>query len=268
MNYPKVSIITPSYNQAEFLPHTIESVVSQDYPDLEYLIIDGGSTDSSLRIIKKYAAEFPNIIWISEKDKGQSNAINKGFKMASGEITAWLNSDDTYMAGAVRTQADFLTENPHVDLVYGDGAFIDEYGRFKEKFSFAEEFSLEKLINNKIMIMQPAAFWRKKLFDKIGYLNESFEYTMDWDFWIRAGYAGILKYNPVHVANTREYSFTKTFSGGMKRLKEIRYIIRKYSQKKYPPVFFSLASDIAYKKIFLFSPFIALKLKKIIKGGR
>src|SRR5512138_1788368 len=124
---PLVSIITPSFNQAAFLETTIRSVLDQDYPSLEYFIVDGGSKDGSLEIIQRYAHRLAG--WVSEPDRGQTDAINKGFGMAHGEILAWLNSDDVYQPGAVAEAATFLQQNPEVGLVYGDATYIDENGR-------------------------------------------------------------------------------------------------------------------------------------------
>ena len=264
--YPLVSIITPSYNQAIYLEDTIQSVLIQNYPNLEYIIIDGGSTDGSVEIIKNYADKYSFIKWITEKDQGQSDGINKGFKIAKGDIVAWLNSDDTYCNGAIYNSVKYLVEHPDVILVYGNANLIDQNNRILEQFPYAEEFSLDRLINHNLFIMQPTAFWRKELFDVIGYLDVDLKYTMDWDFWIRAGSKFKLAYYPVLIANTREYPTTKTFGGGFERLREIRKIFDKYSNRKYPPLYINLIFDTYYKKIYYYSPVIAnlfLKFKKI-----
>jgi glycosyltransferase involved in cell wall biosynthesis len=126
VNEPLVTIVTPSYNQALFLEATMRSVLEQDYPRIEYIIIDGGSTDSSMDIIKKYADRLA--CWISEKDRGQTDALNKGFKRATGDILAWINSDDTYEPGAIREAVEWLQARPEIGLVYGDANFIDDEG--------------------------------------------------------------------------------------------------------------------------------------------
>lgn len=123
---PLVSIVTPSYNQGRYIEKTIRSVLNQDYPDLEYIVVDGGSTDHTLDILRKYEGR---IRWVSERDGGQSEAVNKGFRMSRGEILGWLNSDDTYCPGAVRQAVTFLMEHPSVAMVYGDGYEIDEQGK-------------------------------------------------------------------------------------------------------------------------------------------
>src|SRR5512139_1414374 len=129
---PLVSIITPSYNQARFLETTIRSVLDQDYPNLEYLIVDGGSTDGSREIIQRYSDRLA--WWVSERDQGQTDAINKGFARARGEILAWLNSDDTYLPGAIQGAVDFLQDHPGVGMVYGDANLIDEQSNVIGKF--------------------------------------------------------------------------------------------------------------------------------------
>ena len=133
---PLVSIVTPSYNQAAFLEETIRSVLEQDYPRVEYIIIDGGSTDGSAEIIQRYADRLA--YWVSERDRGQTDAINKGFARATGSILAWLNSDDTYQPGALREAVDYLLAHPDVGMVYGDGNFIDEHGKVIGRFPSAQ----------------------------------------------------------------------------------------------------------------------------------
>ena len=133
---PLVSIVTPSYNQARYLEYTIRSVMEQDYPNIEYIIVDGGSNDGSAEIIRRYSERLA--WWVSEKDHGQTDAINKGFAHARGEILAWLNSDDTYEINAVREAVAFLREQPQVGLVYGDANFIDENGHMIGRFPAAQ----------------------------------------------------------------------------------------------------------------------------------
>jgi glycosyltransferase involved in cell wall biosynthesis len=193
-NLPKVSIVTPSYNQAEFLEKTILSVVNQDYPDIEYIIIDGGSTDGSQEIIKKYSDKIAS--WVSEKDNGQSDAINKGFKKCTGDIVAWINSDDLYTAGAVASVVKYFTEHPDVDMVHGNIDFIDGGGKFLSNVK-TRDFTLPQLIITN-RISQPSVFFKRKIFDEIGYLDEWYHYIMDYDFWIRVA----IKFNIRHIGTT------------------------------------------------------------------
>jgi glycosyltransferase involved in cell wall biosynthesis len=228
----KVSIVTPSYNQGAFIEKTIESVLSQDYNNIEYFVIDGGSTDETIDILKKYEGR---LTWISEKDKGQSDAINKGFRMASGDIVAWLNSDDTYEPGAVSAIVPLFENNPSLGLLYGEGNIINERGEKTGRFTATTRFNLWKLIHVWDYILQPATFFRREALEKCGYLDESLHYVMDWDLWIRlALYSGRdVMYTDRYLANSREYGTTKTSTGGFKRVQEIREMMCRHSGDTY-----------------------------------
>jgi len=165
-NLPLVTIVTPSLNQGRFIEETILSVLNQDYPNIEYLIVDGGSTDSTLGILKKYS---DRLTWISEQDSGQSNAINKGFKMANGEIVAWLNSDDLYEPGAVIKAVACFTAMQEVMLVYGGANFINEDGKIIAKFEHSRPHDLWVLVNELDYVLPPTAFIRKSALEVVGY---------------------------------------------------------------------------------------------------
>jgi len=154
---PLVSIVTPSFNQARYLEETIRSVLGQTYERIEYILIDGGSTDGSLEIIQKYTDKVS--YWVSEKDKGQTDAINKGFKAAHGSILAWLNSDDVYQPRAVSEAVAYLMDQPQVGMVYGDLDFVDENGQVIGRFPAAQT-DLRRLRRGYVHIPQPAAFFR------------------------------------------------------------------------------------------------------------
>ena len=202
-----VSIVTPSFNQARFLERTIQSVLNQDYPHIEYMVIDGGSTDGSQAIIKKYADKLA--YWVSEKDLGQTDAINKGFARAKGDILAWLNSDDTYNPGAVSEAAAYLKANPDVGLVYGDGNFIDENDEIIGKFP-ARQTSYQLLRQGYVHVTQQSAFFRKRTWDKVGPLDPTFYFAMDYDLWVRIATHSPIVYLQRTWANFRLHGDTKT----------------------------------------------------------
>ena len=208
MSLPKISIITPSYNQGQFIEQTIDSVLSQGYPNVEYIIIDGGSTDNSVEIIKKYAKHIS--YWISEKDNGQSDAINKGLKMASGDVINWLNSDDYYEPNALLTIGQYF-EDDSIHVLAGkskiwknDSYFIspgtDIYPTVEKTIGYAR-------------IDQPETFFRKSAIDKMGLLNTDLHYIMDREWWIRYlllfGQDGIIKTEQILV-NFRIHEGSKT----------------------------------------------------------
>ncbi|MFZ6021585.1 MAG: glycosyltransferase family 2 protein [Chloroflexota bacterium] len=204
-----VSIITPSYNQARYLEETMRSVLEQDYPHIEYIVVDGGSTDGSREIIEKYADRLA--WWVSEKDRGQTDAINKGFARARGEVLAWLNSDDTYQPGAIREAVEFLRQNPQVGLVYGDANYIDEHGRVIGRFPAAQT-DYRRLRQGYVHIPQQSAFFRADLWRKVGPLDDSFYFAMDYDLWVRLAREAPIVYLPRVWANFRLHSDAKTIA--------------------------------------------------------
>lgn len=210
VNNPLVSIVTPSYNQAEYLEQTICSVLAQDYSPIEYLVIDGGSTDGSLEIIKNHQSRID--YWVSEEDQGQTEAINKGFSNANGEIFAWLNSDDTYQPGAVGEAVNYLEQNPDTGLVYGDLNYIDDKGKVIGQFN-ARQATLRRLQRGAVNIPQPAAFWRSALWHRVGPLDPDCYFAMDYDLWLRLARITELVYLPGHTwANFRIHGKSKTIA--------------------------------------------------------
>jgi glycosyltransferase involved in cell wall biosynthesis len=204
---PLVSIVTPSYNQARFLEFTIRSVIEQDYPNIEYILVDGGSTDGSQDIIHRYADRLA--WWISKKDRGQTDAINKGFAHAHGHILAWLNSDDTYEPHAVSEAVEFLQVRPEVGLVYGDANFIDQNGCVIGHFPAART-NYQRLRRGYVHIPQQASFWRADLWKKVGPLDPSFYFAMDYDLWVRLAAQAPIQYTPRLWANFRLHSQGKS----------------------------------------------------------
>ncbi len=181
MRYPRISIITPSFNQGKYLEECILSVLNQNYPELEYIIIDGGSSDNSVEIIKKYADRIT--YWESEKDRGQSHALNKGFARCSGEIISWLCSDDLYLPGALYKVAELFAASPESCLVHGKTILFGQ-GR-KEIIKGANREDLPLKYFSIIPFPQPSSFFRKKVIDEQGILDENFHYGMDYDLLIR-----------------------------------------------------------------------------------
>lgn len=226
MSRPLVTIVTPSLNQARFLRATVESVLSQEYPAVEYVIMDGGSTDGSDRVAAEYSSR---LTWISEKDRGQSHAINKGFQRARGDILAWLNSDDLLLPGAVAAAVEALERSPGAGGVYGGGVRIDAEGREIGPFEATRDFDLWRLVWLEDYILQPSCFFPRRAIQAVGLLDEALNWTMDWDLLIRLGLRFGLVRVPRDMAAIREHEGTKTSAGGSARLKEIRTLLRKHT---------------------------------------
>ena len=191
--WPRISIITPSYNQASYLEQTIESVLSQDYPNLEYLVVDGGSMDGSVDIIRHYAGRLA--YWISEPDNGQTDAINKGLRHSTGEILAYLNSDDYYLPGTLKAVAEHFSSHPDSDLVHGRCRYVDQGGtkigqQFGDIQSYCQILDLWDVWWNRRQFVQPEVFWARRITEKIGPLREQLHYVMDYDYWLRILKAG------------------------------------------------------------------------------
>ncbi len=205
---PLVSIVTPVFNAARFLPEAIESVLSQDYPRIEYIAADGGSTDGSLDILERYSGR---VRYFSGKDKGPSDALRRAFSRASGEILAWLNADDLYLPGAVRIAAEYLAAHPGIDIVYGEGRWIDEAGGAIRRYP-TRPFD-PKLLARDCYICQPAAFFRASAYRLVGGLDPKVRIPFDYDLWIRMAKSGLrFAALPDYLACTRMHSGTLTIS--------------------------------------------------------
>jgi GT2 family glycosyltransferase len=190
---PRISIITPSYNQGEYIEETIQSVLNQGYPNLEYIIIDGGSTDHTIEIIKRYESQIH--YWISEPDRGQTHAINKGLAQATGEILAYLNSDDYYLPGTLQKIADHFQAHPQTSLCHGHCRYVDEQGhKIGEQIAniskFDEIIDLWGVWWRKRQFVQPEVFWSRRMTEQIGDFDESLHYVMDYEYWCRILRAG------------------------------------------------------------------------------
>lgn len=203
---PIVTIVTPSFNQARFLEKTIQSVLGQDYPQIEYIIIDGGSTDGSVDIIKKYETHLK--YWVSEPDAGQSNAINKGFAKAAGRIFAWLNSDDLLAPSAVKVAAYYLMNYPDIGLVYGDRLHIDAKGNvigLNQGPSFKQN-----MFKRNVTLPQETVFFKKEVFEKAGGLDESLHFAMDFDLWYKMNKITNIRHLPFFMGFFREHESAKS----------------------------------------------------------
>ncbi len=203
-----VSIVTPSYNQARYIEQTIRSVLEQGYPRLEYLVIDGGSSDGSQEIIKKYADKLSG--WVSEKDRGQADAINKGLARTGGEIVAWLNSDDYYLPGAVSRAVQTFQQHPEAGLVYGNVLSVDGQGKVFNLQTF-RPYTLEDLMAFQI-ISQPAVFMRRSILEQAGLLDLSYHLLLDHQLWLRLARLAPIIYLPETLAAARYHAQAKNLA--------------------------------------------------------
>ena len=221
--WPRVSIVTPSYNQAQFIEETIRSVLLQGYPDLEYIIIDGGSTDGSVEIIRKYEPWLA--YWVSEPDGGQSEAINKGWACSQGDIMAWLNSDDTYNPGAMRIAVECLRAHPSVGMVYGNSNVIDSESQITGYIE-SEPLTLEGILGmGQRYIPQETTFIWRHVLQRVGLVDPTLHYAMDYDLWVRIARVFRLYYIPETLANFRVWAKSKTVSQSDQWLSEMVRIL-------------------------------------------
>ena len=189
MQLPRITVVTPSYNQGDFIEQTIKSVLGQGYPDLEYIVVDGGSTDGTVDILKRYDGR---LHWTSEPDRGQSHAINKGLRIATGEVFAFLNSDDLYEPGALRKVGAFFVQHPEAAWLSGRCRNIDEQGReirkaitlYKNLWLRLRSYAVLQVLD---YVAQPATFWRRRVIEKVGLFDEHLSYAMDYDYSLRLG---------------------------------------------------------------------------------
>ncbi|MBW1999565.1 MAG: glycosyltransferase [Deltaproteobacteria bacterium] len=233
--WPKITIITPSFNQSAFIEETIRSVLLQGYPDIQYMIFDGGSTDNSVDIIKKYEKWIE--YWESKPDRGQSHAINKGFTKARGEIVAWINSDDFYCQNAFCTSAGWLSKEEGIYFIYGDCHVIDEEGGridyYKGKFYSSQDFKAYW----KHYIPQPSAFFLSDVIRDVGLLDEGLDFVMDYDFWLRCSLKYFLYYTNEAIANFRIHAVSKTSAHKESFDVELDRAVRRYWGKPLSPAY-------------------------------
>jgi len=233
MNAPLVTIVTPSLNQAPFVRATIESVLAQDYPYVEYWVIDGGSTDETISILHSYGKR---VKWLSESDRGQAEAINKGWRLGKGEIIAWLNSDDLLAPGAVSQAAKFLEENPSLAGVYGDCLYIDRFDRLVGKYP-AGPYDYDRLVmETEDFIPQPTTFLRRSWVERVGMVDESLHYVLDYDLWLRMGLLAPFEYLPIEMGYARLHDGAKTVASAPRFGHELSTIFQRLIQcPAFPP---------------------------------
>jgi glycosyltransferase involved in cell wall biosynthesis len=231
---PRITVITPSYNQGAFIEQTIQSVLSQGYPDLEYIVMDGASTDNTLDVLRKYDGR---LTWISEQDRGQSHAINKGFRMATGDVVAFLNSDDLYLPGALQTVGQYFASHPESAWLTGRCHIIDQDNRVIRKgitryknlwLRFASYQTLQ--ITN--YISQMATFWRREVIEREGEIDESLHYSMDYDFWLRVGRHYKLIVIDPYLACFRIHATSKAGASASAQFDAELGIIRRHAQSR------------------------------------
>jgi glycosyltransferase involved in cell wall biosynthesis len=202
---PLVSIVTPSLNQGQFVEETIRSVLDQDYPRIEHIVVDGGSSDGTLAVLERY----PHLTWTSEADRGQADAVNKGFAMAGGEIFGWLNADDLYLPGAVSTAVAAL-RGSGAGLVHGAWMQIDERGETIRPCIAVVPFDLDAQLNDRNAVCQPGAFFTREAFEAVGGLDASYRYAMDYELWLKLGARFPVTNVPVVLGAYRLHPASKT----------------------------------------------------------
>ena len=265
-NYPKISVVTPSYNQGQFIEDTILSVLGQNYPNLEYIIMDGNSTDNTVEIIKKYSGQL--FYWVSEPDSGQAEAINKGFEKSTGDILLWLNSDDMLMPNVLSYIAECVSRQ-------GDGIYFGNAVHYQEAdagvttrgsnvVGVCKQYTLEELD----FVTQPSSFWTRNVWNQIGKLTENSHFVFDWEWFLRAKHAQINFYplaKPISLYRIHETH--KTGVGGEKRQQEIANLYKQYNKRLFLLYELILQEPDLKKslpnKILLFMQSIYCKIKRI-----
>jgi hypothetical protein len=246
---PTISIVTPSFNQGRFLDECIRSVLDQNYPNLQYVIVDGGSTDESLKVIGRYKDRLS--WWVSEKDAGQADAINKGFRRCTGDLVAWINADDFYLPGALKLAAEAYRANPGGSFYFGRCLRVDESSIKKGEYVQAPElfFNREAMIYGLNYIAQPATFIHRKRLESVGYLNPGLSWGLDSELWLKLSGVAPAIVIPHLLAASREHGQTKTNNGSFARIEELRQIAAQFSGVEMTPGAMCYFLDTFYKVV-------------------
>jgi glycosyltransferase involved in cell wall biosynthesis len=231
----RISIVTPSLNQGKFIEQAIMSVMNQDHDDIEHIVMDGGSTDETISTLKKYT----HLQWVSERDSGQSNAINKGFKKATGEILAWLNSDDYYENNVFGSIVEYFQRHPECMILYGDITFVDRDGIPLSVFA-GRTITYEMLIRRPDLLRQPSFFWRRSVWNELGGVDENLHLVMDFDFFLRAAARFGFHHINRNLSHFRYYGGGKSLSRAKQQMDELLSVYKKYNIKIGVPTYWNL----------------------------
>jgi glycosyltransferase involved in cell wall biosynthesis len=233
--FPRIAIVTPSFNTARYIGVAVRSVLDQAYPNLDYLVMDGGSTDGTQEILRTFGEK---VRWVSQKDAGQADAIRRGFENTDGDILTWLNSDDLFCFGAFEAVASFFAAHPDVDVVYGDANYVDANGFFIARCAHVEPYSQKRLFNYSDFIVQPAAFFRRRAYEAVGGIDPQFHWALDYDLWLKMAPRFKFAYLPKVLANYRWVGNNKSAVGGSERLDEIASVFHRLGRR--PPAYIQL----------------------------
>lgn len=268
---PLVSVVTPSLNAAGFLEETIQSVLAQDYPRIEYLVIDGGSTDGTLAILERYQALYRGRLeFVSAPDGGAADAINRGFRKSRGEILAWLGADDLYLPGAISAAVAALAEDPAAAAVYGEGQWIDSAGQVLGRYPTASPYSAAAF-RRECSICQPACFLRREAVEAVGGLDASLHWAFDYDLWIRLSQRYSFRAIPQYLAQSRMHPANKSLGGKQRMFEESIQLLRRHYGYVPPQWIYGYVSFLRDRTDQFFTPLRlspAVYLHSLVVGSR